>query len=51
MPYEQDKSGQWWYVARNYRTRAEARSCIKCGKLLLRRTLQWLLAIALADVT
>lgn len=32
MPYEQDESGQWWYVARNYRTRAQARNCVKCGE-------------------
>jgi HNH endonuclease len=32
VPYEQDASGQWWYVAKNYRTRAFPRECAKCGK-------------------
>jgi hypothetical protein len=31
MPYEQDEHGQWWYVARNYRSRAYPRSCERCG--------------------
>ena len=30
MPFEPDDSGQWWYVARNYRTRAYRRSCLAC---------------------
>ena len=31
MPYEADESGQWWYVARNYRSRAYPQSCAACG--------------------
>jgi hypothetical protein len=31
VPYEQDDNGQWWYVCRNYRTRAEQRQCVTCG--------------------
>ena len=31
MPYEPDSHGQWWYVAKNYRTRAYPRSCATCG--------------------
>jgi HNH endonuclease len=31
MPYVQDEDGQWWYVARRYRSRAYARICEACG--------------------
>lgn len=31
MPYCEDASGQWWYVGRNYRSRAYARTCLACG--------------------
>jgi HNH endonuclease len=31
MPYEQDESGQWWYVAQNYRSRAYPSTCEECG--------------------
>lgn len=31
MPYEADETGQWWYVARNYRSRAYPQSCAACG--------------------
>ena len=33
MPYECDSSGQWWYVARNYRSRAYPKSCAACGAI------------------
>jgi hypothetical protein len=32
MPYERDKSGQWWYVSRRYRSRAYERRCLACGE-------------------
>lgn len=31
MPFEQAADGQWWYVARNYRSRAYPRACERCG--------------------
>lgn len=31
MPFQRDESGQWWYVTRNYRSRAYARTCAACG--------------------
>src|SRR5215467_2313471 len=38
IPFEQDQSGQWWYIARSYRTRAYPQACAKCGKTFLRKT-------------
>lgn len=32
LPYEEDASGQWWYVSRNYRSRAFAFACVRCGR-------------------
>src|SRR6266852_1545204 len=31
VPYEQDAQGQWWYAARNYRSRAYCGECLACG--------------------
>ena len=31
LPYQQDESGQWWYVCRNYRSRAYPFACAFCG--------------------
>ena len=31
MPYERDEHDQWWYVARNYRSRAYPKRCEACG--------------------
>lgn len=33
MPFVADDSGQWWYVARNYRSRAYPRACAACRKI------------------
>jgi hypothetical protein len=32
MPYERDEDGQWWYVARRYRSRAYPKTCEGCGE-------------------
>lgn len=32
MPYERDSHGQWWYVAKNYRSRAYPKRCLACGQ-------------------
>jgi len=37
MPYECDSDGQWWYVARNYRSRAYPQTCETCGKAFYAR--------------
>lgn len=37
MPYVEDPDGQWWYVSRNYRSRAYARSCERCGNTFYAR--------------
>jgi hypothetical protein len=37
MPYECDSEGQWWYVARNYRSRAYPSECMSCGKTFYAR--------------
>ena len=37
MPYEEDDSGQWWYVSQRYRTRAIEDVCAGCGKSFYRR--------------
>lgn len=37
MPYQQDKNGQWWYVTKNYRSRAYARTCQGCGSTFYAR--------------
>lgn len=31
MPYQRDDDDQWWYVARNYRSRAYPKTCEACG--------------------
>lgn len=37
MPYQQDEAGQWWYVARNYRSRAYPHQCEACGATFYKR--------------
>ncbi len=46
MPYEQDETGQWWYICKTknpyipsglVREKAFSTQCNKCGKTLLRR--------------
>jgi hypothetical protein len=37
MPYRQDDFGQWWYVAKNYRSRAFETSCLECGATFVKR--------------
>ena len=37
MPYREDQTGQWWYVSRNYRSRAYPRTCLNCGKTFYSR--------------
>lgn len=37
MPYQVDEAGQWWYVARNYRSRAYPRECEECGSTFYSR--------------
>lgn len=37
MPYECDSNGEWWYVAKNYRSRAYPKPCVTCGRVFYSR--------------